>query len=292
MQLLNHNRHRKIDLKLGGNRRDGGSLFIHVVRGFFVFEANLNSYTSLKIERKPVCPVSSTFSACCQCVVGTTRIPPYLNVNYQREINPYLRLVKIMKNINHPRKGSRITVEPIRRLQDIKAIQKMLAGNPRDNLLFTLGVNCGLRVGDLLKLKVKDIAHLKPGQHIIIRESKTSKDNILAVNKAAHKTMTQYLDNIRPDPEDLLFASRKGEKALTIQSVNNLVKKWTGAINLRGNYGAHSLRKTWGYIQRVEFGVGFEVIAKRYLHSNPAVTMRYLGIQDKEVHGTLMNEIG
>ena len=30
----------------------------------------------------------------------------------------------------------------------------------------------------------------------------------------------------------------------------------------------------------------------RYLHSSPSVTMRYLGIQDKEVHETLMNEIG
>jgi hypothetical protein len=39
-------------------------------------------------------------------------------------------------------------------------------------------------------------------------------------------------------------------------------------------------------------GVGFEIICKRYNHSSPAITMRYLGIQDKEVHGVLMNEIG
>jgi integrase len=64
------------------------------------------------------------------------------------------------------------------------------------------------------------------------------------------------------------------------------------AINLKGNYGAHSLRKTWGYIQRTIHGVGFEIIAKRFNHSNPAVTMRYLGIQDKEVHNILMTDIG
>lgn len=73
---------------------------------------------------------------------------------------------------------------------------------------------------------------------------------------------------------------------------SDLIKKWTRAINLRGNYGAHTLRKTWGYVQRVEYGVGFEVIAKRYCHSNPAVTMRYLGITDREVSDVLMNEIG
>jgi hypothetical protein len=61
--------------------------------------------------------------------------------------------------------------------------------------------------------------------------------------------------------------------------------------NLKGPYGTHTLRKTWVYIQRTKFGVGFEIICKRYNHSNPAVTMRYRGIQDKEVQDILMNEI-
>jgi hypothetical protein len=42
----------------------------------------------------------------------------------------------------------------------------------------------------------------------------------------------------------------------------------------------------------VTYGVGFEIIAKRFNHSSPAITMRYLGVEDKEVHKTLMNEIG
>ena len=197
-----------------------------------------------------------------------------------------------MKNPNHPKKGSRITVDPIRKVKDIKSIQKMLNNTHRDYLLFTMGINNGLRTGDLLKLTVNQVSDLKPGQHITIRESKTGKDNILVINKAVHKALRNYMDYLQPEPEDFLFASRKGNKPLTIQAVNLLLKKWTRAINLRGNYGAHTLRKTWGYIQRVKYGVGFEVVAKRYNHSNPAVTMRYLGIQDKEVRGCLMNEIG
>ncbi|MFN2344045.1 MAG: site-specific integrase, partial [Desulfonatronovibrio sp.] len=74
-------------------------------------------------------------------------------------------------------------------------------------------------------------------------------------------------------------------------AANRLVKAWCRAINLRGNYGTHSLRKTFGYIQRIKYGVGFEVLCKRFNHSSPAVTMRYLGIEDKEVNGILMNEI-
>ncbi len=89
---------------------------------------------------------------------------------------------------------------------------------------------------------------------------------------------------------DFLFRSRKGKNLpLTVTSVNKMVKEWT--FGIKGNFGTHSLRKTFGYIQRTEFGVFFEVISKRFNHSNPATTMRYLGIQTKEVNKILMNEI-
>ena len=195
-------------------------------------------------------------------------------------------------NANHPKKGSRIAVDPIRQIKDIKAISKLTSGNPRDHLLFVMGINNGLRACDLVRVKVGDIRYLKAGDTLTIKETKTGKDNILAVNKTVYKALQAYLDAIRPADDNYLFASRKGRGHIQSQAVSKLVKKWTGAINLKGNYGSHTLRKTWGYIQRTMHGVGFEIICKRYNHSSPAVTMRYLGIQDREVHGVLMNEIG
>jgi integrase len=200
--------------------------------------------------------------------------------------------MKKLKKRNQPAKGSRITVEPIRKIEDIKSISRLLEGSPRDRLLFVMGVNNGIRMGDLLKLKVKDVGHLKEGDYITIKEGKTKKDNVLVVNKPVFKALKNYLDKVQPGDDDYLFASRKGNRPLQTKSLNRLIKSWTKAINLKGNYGAHTLRKTWGYIQRTKHGVGFEIICKRFNHSNPAVTMRYLGIQDKEVHDILMNEIG
>lgn len=200
---------------------------------------------------------------------------------------------KKRSNLNHPAKGSSTVVEPLRNESDIKAIRKLLSDNPRNHLLFVMGINNGLRVGDLLKLKIKDVAHIKAGESINIKEGKTGKQNILVVNKTVHKVLTQYLSEFQQSGDDYLFKSKKGDHPLTIQAVNAYVKKWTSAINLKGNYGAHSLRKTWGYIQRTIYGVGFEVICKRFNHQSPAVTMRYLGITDKEVQNILTNnEIG
>ena len=200
---------------------------------------------------------------------------------------------KISNNQNHPKKGSSTVVEPIRDEKNIKAIRKILSDEPRNHLLFVMGINNGLRTGDLLKLKVDDVKDLKAGDSTNIRESKTGKQNILVINKTVHKVLEQYLTESKLDDDDYLFKSRKGNKPITIQAANSLIKNWTAAINLKGNYGAHSLRKTWGYFQRKVFGVGFEVICKRYNHASPAVTMRYVGISDKEVQNILTNnEIG
>ncbi len=116
-------------------------------------------------------------------------------------------------NANHPKKGDRIKVDPIRKIKDIKAISKITSDNPRDHLLFIMGINNGLRAGDLTKLKVKDVRHMKVGDALTIKESKTGKDNILVINKTVYKALRNYLDVFQPDDEGYLFASRKGMKA-------------------------------------------------------------------------------
>lgn len=197
-----------------------------------------------------------------------------------------------MPNPNHPKHGSSITVQPITNLDDINSIKKLLANNPRDLLLFTLGINNGIRTGDLLKLKTAQLKYAKPGDQIQIKESKTGKSNVLVINKSIYKTLRAYLDTSNLKDDDYLFKSRKSSRTpLTIMTVNAKIKKWCRTINLKGNYGAHTLRKTFGYIQRTKYGVGFEILCKRFNHSNPAVTMRYLGISDEEVIAILHNEI-
>ena len=193
-------------------------------------------------------------------------------------------------NKNHPKKGSRITVDPIRKIKDIKKIKRKLKSHPRDLLLFTLGVNNGLRISDLLNLKVGDVRGLAVGETFQVIEKKTGKQNVLMVNKETKRVLDAYLGQAGPGDEEYLFKSRKGENnPITKSYVNQKVKEWTKGM--RGNYGTHSMRKTFGYVQRMYFGVGFEVLCKRFGHSNPSVTMRYLGIEDKEVNGILLNEI-
>lgn len=196
-----------------------------------------------------------------------------------------------MKNSNHPEKGSSILVDPIRSEKDIQRIKKLLAGNKRGLLIFVMGINNGLRISDLLNLKVGQVRSLEAGQSVQIKEQKTGKQNFLMINKSVYAVLKDYLASKEDlKDSDYLFQSRKGNNSpLTVSAVNRMVKEW--AYGLTGNYGTHSLRKTFGYQQRTKFGVSFEVLCKRFNHTNPSVTMRYLGIQSQEVNDILMNEI-
>ena len=186
-------------------------------------------------------------------------------------------------------------VEPIIDPKDIKRIKRLLETQPRNYLLFVMGINSGLRVQDLLALKLSTVEHAAVGDRIPIVEKKTGKQNVLIVNAEIHAAIQKYLDwkSEHPPVEgEYLFKSRTGYNyPLTTYAVTHYVQNWCDEIRLKGNFGAHTLRKTWCYQQRKQFGVPWEVLAKRLNHSSPSVTRRYMGVQAEEVEEVLLNAI-
>ena len=183
-------------------------------------------------------------------------------------------------------------VEPITNAKDIKSIKKLLSDQPRNRLLFILGCNSGLRVQDLLALKIGEIRYANVGDRIVIKEKKTGKENVFMLNKDIKDALEDYLKTVDAKDEHYLFKSRKGSNApLTTYAVTMYVQDWCNAINLHINAGAHTLRKTWCYHQRKTHGTSWEVIAKRLNHSSPSITRRYIGVKEEEVEEILMKSI-
>jgi integrase len=89
--------------------------------------------------------------------------------------------------------------------------------------------------------------------------------------------------------EEPLFINQRG--VLTVPSVNRLVKSWCKTINLRGNYGSHTLRKTWGYHQRVTYSVGLPELMEAFNHSSQRQTHSYLCVQPEEIRSIYNNEL-
>jgi len=174
-------------------------------------------------------------------------------------------------------------------MKDIKAIKMLLAKRPRDLALFTLGINTNLRAVDLLRMKVAQVRKLKPLESIEVKEQKTGKLKRVTLNKACVDAIRNLIASRDYQDDGYLFLGQRGR--LTVPSVNRLVKGWCAAINLKGNYGAHTLRKTFGYIQRVVFVTGLPELMVCFNHSTQRQTLEYLCIQPEEIKNVYANKL-
>lgn len=192
-------------------------------------------------------------------------------------------------NINHPPKGAETKVQPIKEKRDIELIKQNLSADPRNLALFTIGINTNLRASDILSLKTGQVKNLLPEDSIEIREKKTKKTRMVTFNKACINAIRWHLASNSQNDCDPLFLGQRGP--LTVPYVNRLVKGWCRSIKLPGNYGSHTLRKTWGYHQRVSFGVDIMKLMICFNHSTQRQTLSYLGIQPWEIREVFKNEI-
>lgn len=187
---------------------------------------------------------------------------------------------------NHPRPGSSIRVEPIRNRHAITQIKKNLhRHNLRDYCLFTLGINTAYRACELLSLSVGQVAHLQIGDLLQIKQSKNGKYRMTTLNGVAIKAIHEWLGchPAADDPDASLFLSQRTNREIGVAAMNRLVKDWCAEAALEGNYGSHTLRKTWGYHQRKSNSAPIPLLMTAYGHSTQAQTLEYLGIQDTEV---------
>ena len=182
-------------------------------------------------------------------------------------------------NGNHPAKGSSIKVGPIADLDAIRLIKEMLyLSNPMHYGLFVVGVNTNLRASDLVRLTHAQVKGIEVMGEIEVKEKKTGKVRRISLNRVCVDAIK------RLEGEGRLFP-------LTVSSVHRLVKGWCRKAGLKGNYGSHTLRKTWGYHQRVTFGVDLPTLMTCFNHATQRQTLDYLCIQPEEVRCVYENEI-
>jgi integrase len=184
------------------------------------------------------------------------------------------------KKPHHPSRGSSIRVEPIRDKSAIKRIKKLLRDNPRDLCLFTVGINTAFRANELLSLRREQVRSLQPGDVLSVMQSKTRKYRHVTVNSVVVNAFQTWL-NAGGDKYEFLFTGQRG--VLTVPTVSTLAKTWCRDVGLRGNYGSHTLRKTWGYWQRMERGTAVPLLMEAFGHATQRQTLAYLGIQAEEI---------
>lgn len=179
------------------------------------------------------------------------------------------------------------TVEPIRDVLKIQEMKEALVyyGSERDVFLFTLGINCGLRVSDMLNLKKKDIKNYAIG----LREQKTRKQKHIPLYHIK-ENIDRYIQFL--EDEDYLFKSNK----LDIQGQNRPISRVQAyrilnhsakAIGLN-EIGTHSMRKTFGY-HYYKKTKDIALLMELFNHSSQSVTLKYIGINQDMINNSISN---
>ena len=176
-------------------------------------------------------------------------------------------------------------VSAVKSTEQISTVSHMLEkhGGEIYKDIWQLGLNVALRISDLLNLTYLDFAG---GETITVIEGKTGKTRIIKLNEKA-QTIVKQRQALNPN-DKYLFQSvgNRAKSLLKPLSRETVARKFAEVGEIIGvHLGTHSMRKTRGYAMW-KASVPLEVIARVLNHSSPAVTMRYIGLEQADINKT------
>lgn len=173
--------------------------------------------------------------------------------------------------------GNQQKVQPIKEKEVLEDIRSYFESrSERDYFLFVLGINIGVRIGDLLKLQVKDV---RDKVYLSIREEKTGKTKQFRINPMLRGIIEDYTYD--KEPRDYLFPSRKTKEPISRVQAYRIMRDAGEALGLE-QVGTHSLRKSFGFhlYQKTK---DIALLQEIFNHSSERVTKIYIGIAQDEI---------
>lgn len=188
--------------------------------------------------------------------------------------------------------SAEVRSEPLKNQYQIDQVRGMLEKYTREPLrnkiIFNIGINNGIRTGDIVKLKIKDVYNK---DYARIRESKTGKTRDIRLNVAGVKEdIIKYVGSKKWTDDDYLFVSHKDpRKPISTTAVYRIFKRLDEVSG--GQYPhltAHSMRRTFGYMYYRKTR-DIATLMKLFNHSSQAITLRYIGMDREELRNNLKN---
>jgi integrase len=169
------------------------------------------------------------------------------------------------------------------KLKDIWAvrIRLQIADRVRDLALFDLAIDSKLRACDLVRLRVRDVAHgERVAARAIVMQQKTQRPVQFEITEQTREAVARWIERRRLQAEEFLFPSRLHRSPhLSTRQYARIVDRWVREIGLDpGAYGTHSLRRTKASLiyRRTK---NLRAVQLLLGHTKLESTVRYLGIE-------------
>lgn len=155
--------------------------------------------------------------------------------------------------------------------------------NERVAVALTLQANLGLRIGDIVHLRLADIIFEGGRYHLNMVEQKTGKARNFTVPAEVYIYLQNYTIQQGLRPTQKLFP-------LTVRAVQLHLQKVCRYLGISG-VSTHSFRKFFAVSIYMENDYNVELVRQLLQHSSVAVTQHYLSVEPKIVEQALQKHI-
>ncbi len=181
------------------------------------------------------------------------------------------------------------------RLSDVKRLKRACRKSviPRDYFMIEIGLNTGLRVGEMRELKCGDV-HIQPGQSSInVSNGKGNKPRIVRINGEFRNRCKRFLlwkkkQGQGIDANFYLLTTNKGTQ-LSKRALQKAFKKCIKKAGLPGHYSIHSLRHTYGTYLLKASRYNLRLVQEQLGHSSVRITEVYTSLIDPDVRKAVEN---
>ncbi len=178
----------------------------------------------------------------------------------------------------------------IERPHKVKTLPKVISESEVENIInsiqnlkhkaiVTLLYSSGLRISELLNLRIKDIDSKR--NLVIIKNSKGNKDRIGLLSEKVLNLLRQYFLEYRP--KEYLFEGQNGGKYTAI-SVRNVLKNACKKAKITKHVTPHTLRHSFA-THLLERGTDLRYIQTLLGHNSSKTTERYTWVTKKGFEG-------
>lgn len=234
-----------------GAMLDAKAVTVHDVRGYRGHLIKVRRQAAATVNRK-LSALSSFFRIA--LARGLTQVDPTAGVEGLRHVRPAPRAL------------------------DRKAVHRLLrsvyaAQNRRDIAILELLLNSGIRIGELAKLALDDVAIMERKGHLVVRSGKGDVSRTVPLNSDARRALREYLA-VRPETAAAdFFISQKRGGGISVSNIWRVVKKYGLAAGVE--LSPHALRHTFGTRMVREHGTDLVLVARLMGHQDVNTTARY-----------------
>ena len=253
---------------LNGQRKSRSTIktYTNFLKKFLIFH-NFKSYYSIRdVERfveHEIAAKNYSISSHRQCI---TALRHYFDLTNQQEIDS--------SKIKRPRKSKYLPGV----LSKEEVIDLLRATrNLKHRCILALIYASGLRIGELLNLKLTDIDVDR--RQILIRQAKGRKDRYVMLAESFLPLFFNYLQTYAPK---VYFAEGLKDKPYTASAVRSFLKDSCKRAKIRKQVSPHTLRHSYA-THMLENGIDLRYIQELLGHSRPETTMIYTHVTQKNL---------